>query len=329
MQKDEQKLWSDNSELIRQYFQYSPQYEDLASEVDYILTKVLAKNGIKVSSIAHRVKSLESFLNKIERKMCRKPFEEMTDISGVRVTCLYREDVAQVTRHISKTFAVVEQTDNSDVPENSFGYAAVHLLVRLGSSHGGPRYADLHDLVCEIQIRTLLQSSWAEISHHLMYKKELEVPKQLRRQVHALAALLENADCQFSEINKKRQRYVGSMQQKSRRSTLLSQELSTDSLRVYATQKFPHMDYEYSPGQGRALLEKLRGTSVATIADIDDAIGKTKDIVDRYMKEPGRNSATSNIMLALALVDRKFRPRHVLSSIGTSYVMKHSAEFDI
>jgi putative GTP pyrophosphokinase len=52
----------------------------------------------------------------------------------------------------------------------------------------------------EIQIRSILQHTWAEIEHDIGYKAKIEVPKQIRRKFSRLAGLLELADDQFVQI---------------------------------------------------------------------------------------------------------------------------------
>ena len=52
----------------------------------------------------------------------------------------------------------------------------------------------------EIQIRTVIQHAWAEIEHDLGYKRELAIPKAVKRKFFQLAAMLEMADEGFTSI---------------------------------------------------------------------------------------------------------------------------------
>ncbi|QTQ15132.1 (p)ppGpp synthetase [Treponema parvum] len=57
------------------------------------------------------------------------------------------------------------------------------------------------DLVCEIQVRTILQDAWAEVEHELIYKSEFsptDIP--LRRKLASMNASLSLADIIFQEI---------------------------------------------------------------------------------------------------------------------------------
>ena len=58
-----------------------------------------------------------------------------------------------------------------------------------------------NSLVCEIQIRTILQDAWAEVEHELVYKSEFspfDLP--LRRKLASTNASLSLADIIFQEI---------------------------------------------------------------------------------------------------------------------------------
>ncbi|MCR5762945.1 MAG: (p)ppGpp synthetase, partial [Treponema sp.] len=56
-------------------------------------------------------------------------------------------------------------------------------------------------VVCEIQIRTILQDAWAEVEHELIYKSEFNpFDKPLRRKLAAINANLGLADTIFQEI---------------------------------------------------------------------------------------------------------------------------------
>ena len=57
------------------------------------------------------------------------------------------------------------------------------------------------DLVCEIQIRTILQDAWAEVEHELIYKAEFTpFDEPLQRKLAALNANLTLSDIIFQEI---------------------------------------------------------------------------------------------------------------------------------
>lgn len=51
-----------------------------------------------------------------------------------------------------------------------------------------------------VQLRTILQHTWAEIEHDIQYKSSAAIPRDIRRRFMALAGLLEIADREFQAI---------------------------------------------------------------------------------------------------------------------------------
>lgn len=147
MDENVDSFWTEYPDLIKKYFEVQQDFERLCTEVSYILGKRLKDNGITVSSISQRVKTLQSFLKKIKRKNYKDPFSELTDLSGIRVICLYRDDLPKMESVIRNEFNVIEKVDKiTEQGIETFGYSAVHFTAKLGHSSSGARYDDLKDL---------------------------------------------------------------------------------------------------------------------------------------------------------------------------------------
>ena len=73
---------------------------------------------------------------------------------------------------------------------DSFGYNSLHYVCRL--EEGGIRF--------ELQMRTALQHVWSTIEHDTVYKGEVKIPKEYRRQFSRLAGMLELVDDEFSRL---------------------------------------------------------------------------------------------------------------------------------
>lgn len=199
-------LWHNDPDLIRQFIERRPDYEQLCAEVAYILRKRLQSKNIEYSTVLYRAKTLNSFFNKLNRKKYSNLLTEVTDFAGVRVVSLYVSDLKLIEAIIQKEFDVVEKIDKlKEKTSDQFGYLANHYIVKLGRRSSGARYDDLKNLVCEIQVRTVLQDAWAIIQHHLVYKHESKVPKDIHRKLNSLAGLLETADDQFDNVRDKRE----------------------------------------------------------------------------------------------------------------------------
>ena len=161
------------------------------------LNSLLAISNIRYHTIESRTKTIESLEGKIVLKNIRNVKDEITDISGIRIILYYKEDVDKVTDLVKSNFKIDEKNSINKAnlyDDNEFGYLSVHYIVSLPALHA------FSTLKAEIQIRTVLQHSWASISHELTYKKNYEIPKELKRKLYRLAGLFELADEQFSKI---------------------------------------------------------------------------------------------------------------------------------
>lgn len=154
-----------------------------------------------------RVKDAHEALSKFSRKY-RAALEEsgtpyqiadfLSDLIGLRVVCLYEDELEQVATNVRAHFEVIEMTDKVSAvegTESSFGYKGLHLDLRplaLSGENTQPRYA------FELQIRTVIQDSWSVLDHKIKYKKA--IPGPLKRRINVLAALFELADREFRQI---------------------------------------------------------------------------------------------------------------------------------
>ena len=68
------------------------------------------------------------------------------------------------------------------------------------------------NLNAEIQIRTVLQHSWASISHELEYKKITKSRSILQRKLFRLASLIELADEEFKSTRDQHNELIGKIQ---------------------------------------------------------------------------------------------------------------------
>jgi ppGpp synthetase/RelA/SpoT-type nucleotidyltranferase len=300
--------WVEKPALIRQFVEQRPDYERLCDEVQYILKKRLTQRGVEISTVSSRAKTLNSFLEKIQRKSYANPLREMSDVAGVRVVHLYIRDIKLIEKIIKEEFDLIEKVDKfTDKKPNQFGYGAIHFVVRLRKEISGARYEDIKRLKCEIQVRTVLQDAWAIIDHHLVYKTESAVPTSLQRKLNGLAGLFETADDQFEQIRKQRKEYVAEMRESSvSENSFLGHEVNADSLLEYLKWKFPGVPVEKWEGQFKIAQEKVDFLKYRTLKQIDGIMDQTKHSRKKLEHElPNINrlgdKVPSCIELALAL----------------------------
>lgn len=177
-----------------------------------LINALLTHSGdIAISKIEGRVKDKEECIRKFNIKY-RKSLEtdetaysikdHISDLIGLRVVCLYEDDIENVKNVLSKHFDVIDVTDKIsqvESTEGSFGYKGLHLDLKLGEERREmPEYKAFVDFNFEIQIRTIIQDSWSVLDHKIKYKKS--IPNRLKRRINTLAALFELADREFREI---------------------------------------------------------------------------------------------------------------------------------
>ncbi|MGW5752008.1 GTP pyrophosphokinase [Nocardia rhamnosiphila] len=182
------------------YDSHRQQYQNLRREVQFALRHALTESGVTVHDVVARVKTRNSFIEKIQRKGYKDPFDEMCDIVGARVVCLFLDDLPVVDSVISNCFEVKAKEDKlASAPPDAFRYRSVHYECSIRSDYIGPHYANIKDLVFEIQVRTILQDAWAVVEHTLAYKGS-SIPNNLRRDFGALMGLFHIADKAFQQL---------------------------------------------------------------------------------------------------------------------------------
>lgn len=191
------------------YYDNIDNYNKLDSIVEQKLNDALDKADIHTMQIAHRVKSAESVSGKLARKPDKyASASDLTDIVGYRIICYFTDQIDIISSIVENLF-VIDRDNYVDkskmLKPNAFGYLSVHYICSLKPSDGYSE--DLCKIRFEIQIRTVLQHTWAEIEHDLGYKNEFGVPHHVRREFSQMASLLEVADAGFGRIKRELDRY--------------------------------------------------------------------------------------------------------------------------
>lgn len=306
------RAWREAPELISDFLAKRADYEQLGSEVAYILRSRLGKAGIQCASITHRAKTLDSFLEKLERKKYGDPLSQITDFAGARVVCLYPGDLPRIEAIIRDEFEVLEKIDKiAEHGADRFGYGAIHFLVKLGRKSSGARYDDLKELICEVQTRTVLQDAWAIIDQHLFYKREGAIPSKLRRKLHGLAGLFETADNQFEIIRTERDGYIKELASTKAQPEFLDQELNLDSLKAFCERSFPDRRREEDAEFLRVLIW-LTSEGYRTLRDLELAVEKSRSALLALMDEAykGDEEVWTNLFClhaSVGLVNERYR----------------------
>lgn len=186
--------------------------QQFGESMNSLLNILLHNSKISIHSIHFRVKEESSLKEKIEKKNKYESISDITDIIGLRVITYYSSDTDKVEEIIKSEFSVdVKNTiDKRKTHEpDRFGYMSLHYVVSLNKKRLSlPEYENFKGMKFEIQIRTILQHTWAEIEHDLGYKSKTSVPTHIRRKFSMLSGTLELIDGAFIDIKESLSDYV-------------------------------------------------------------------------------------------------------------------------
>ena len=292
---------------IASYASHRHRYVAFGDETKRIVVESLKTAGVPVHNIEARAKDVASFSRKASKKKEDKkpkytdPLSQITDLTGVRIITYTLADANQVSDFISSNFEVVERTDVGEkrFKEGKFGYQSIHFLIRYSADRIKlPDFVKYDGMICEIQVRTVLQHAWAEIEHDIQYKNQSGLPDVLQRKFIALAGLLEIADREFQNIQDDDIRLKnsiseslqedltkGALVEKATNGPAGSEEVPETSVRQLiklhrydeATRLYdqkiktsPNMHTLY---QGRAKVKFLSGDRAGAMEDIDLSLG--------------------------------------------------------
>lgn len=147
--------------------------------------------------ISARVKSVQSMEEKCKRKEypvdTYSALRRIKDSIGVRIICLFREDVYRCVEYIRAlpSVTVVNEKDYIKKAKEN-GYRSYHMIVEVETEYPDiDGNANGHYFI-ELQLRTIAMDTWAALEHEIKYKKNIKKPeiiiKELKRCADELAA---------------------------------------------------------------------------------------------------------------------------------------------
>ncbi|MGP1458316.1 MAG: (p)ppGpp synthetase [Treponema sp.] len=197
------------SRIKEKYENYTPLFTEIRENIH---TKLRQNIHLSTQPVYKtRIKNFSSYYKKLLRLKSTEAASFptlvcLTDIIGIRIICTFLEDIAVILKQLKTMFDIKEiERKGAELNFKEFGYESVHVLVAIPKdclpAHIPSTLPVPEDLVCEIQIRTILQDAWAEVEHELIYKSEFtpfDMP--LRRKLASMNASLNLADIIFQEI---------------------------------------------------------------------------------------------------------------------------------
>lgn len=195
----------DSREIELWYDEHKAIYKNFANKISELLATLIVEEKIPYHSITYRLKTKESYIDKCKRKDYTNPTEGVMDMAGIRVITYTTSDVDRICDLITNEFVIDEANSGNKaklLESDKVGYLSVHYIAKMADERTSLReYSRYKNLVCEIQVRTLLQHAWAEIEHDRSYKFSGVLPENIRRRFHLVAGVLEMMDSEFQRLS--------------------------------------------------------------------------------------------------------------------------------
>ncbi len=207
--------WQDLKAIHDDFIECKKSYETQADLIANIL-----RGHSKVHSVKTRIKDMRHLIEKVIRKTPerRKKYgdnfkftvenykDEITDLLGIRVIHIFKEDWEEIHNFIISMWDVMEIVANVREGDNTkkfeeqgiavrsrpSGYRSVHYLVE--------SYPTNKKLITEVQVRTIFEEGYGEIDHQLRYSHE-DIPELLGQNLMLLNRIAGSSDEMASLIN--------------------------------------------------------------------------------------------------------------------------------
>jgi putative GTP pyrophosphokinase len=260
MKEDIKRIYDDNLS----------KYDRIEEEAFFIIEDFFENSNIKIHSIHSRIKEISSLIKKAENleiTQAEKVFTEIQDIVGLRIICLFISDIAEIVELLKKHFEVLnEENKITDSEISSFGYFSAHFICQLKNEYNGPRYDSIKDIIFEVQVRTISMDAWANISHYLDYKSDIEIPAELKKDFFALSGLFYVADTHFEMFfkNKKEQSKIA----KEEVAKNIDSDINYETVEAYIDKNFDKR-YKAEPETISELTQELLQAGYKKISDLD------------------------------------------------------------
>jgi len=275
------------SEIKEKHSALSSKYDRLGKNLVEAISSFLIDEGIPFVSVNYRIKTFDSFFEKIDRKNYKIPFEEIEDFCGLRIICYYASDITKIESIIKRELNELNSEDKADsLGLKEFAYRSVHKIAKIKDDWTAtPNYRGLNDLKIEIQIRTILMHAWAEIEHKLNYKSDAQVPSTFQRKLFRLSAKFEEADEQFEELRNGINDYRKTIIEKTNIENRFDvhQDFNLDSFTAFLNYHFPESQ-PIDESRIDSAFEILEKHNIG-FEDLEMAIKKTKPFVKEISKD--------------------------------------------
>ena len=154
-----------------------------------------------IEFVTSRIKAIDSIKEKMVRRNIEpeRLTEDMEDICGLRIMCPFLDDIYTVVDILRKRndIDILEERDYVNNEKKS-GYRSYHLVFKYPIE----LLDGQHNILVEIQIRTLAMNFWATLEHSLNYKHPDVFPENVHKRLQEASETAFELDEEMSEIRK-------------------------------------------------------------------------------------------------------------------------------
>jgi putative GTP pyrophosphokinase len=316
------------------YQNQRPLYVEYALKLSDLLRELLVQEAVMCQAIEQRAKGIDSLREKLRRpgKAYQNGIAEITDLCGLRIITYSLDDVRRVCDLVQHEFEVIPEhtvDKGAMLGPAEFGYRSRHFVVELSTGRSSlAEWKRFSKLRAEIQVRTVLEHAWSAIDHSLRYKREADVPREQKRALFQLSALLELADDSFDRLRQQQSALREDAQKRISNSDDKTLELNSLSYSAYSTsseilKELTDLAYNagFQPpevgdldlGEGSHIVSDLitiaQSQGIQTIHELDRALQEEKGQALAYFKDLIAQSSTvwetgSAFVAVLCLVRR-------------------------
>ena len=241
-------------EARKRWLRERPAWEAFGKLIADKLREAVKTRGIWCN-LTSRPKEPHSLVKKLLKG--RHTYDTLPDKVGARCIVRYLSDldiVVSVARDLFDCSEIDSKLEK--LAEDRVGYSSIHVEVWLRAQDPEAVNYPPNQYRAELQVRTLGQHLWSEMSHDSFYKSDetlAALPSDIRRRANLMSGLIEVADREFDRLNRETALESG---------VELYKELERHYYRLTARRPDPELSLEVI-----TLLMPLYGANVQQVAE--------------------------------------------------------------
>ncbi len=216
-------------------------------------------------------------------KNMREIYDDIADLSGVRVSLYFPGDREKTDTLIADLFVVLEtkqfpeQSKRPSYNKRFSGYWANHYRAHMREEHLDPSQKKYAAARIEVQVASVLMHAWSEVEHDLIYK-----PLQGTLSDEELAIIDElNGLVLTGEIALERLQNAGNERIRNKSTSFVSQYDLASYLYNYLSNNFRPEDIELRMGNVELLFKLLSHLKITSVKEIEPILKSVKFEKDR------------------------------------------------